>query len=217
MTRSAEHRSGVVTMGTVDGFASCSIGVWGLLGITILALMVSLVMNVIYCTANRQKAPRPIYRSVKQLQSPVIQEVEDNPIYGNLNKYFELEGESCYEAMTPTNRSGDETKVVIENQMCYASLDLSVERKKRRRKMEKLKTNNDISDEPEDDHFPINSHTLTSSPSIYLNSEQLIFNEGRGEETIRNDSGILYGMVNTSQSKLSINDTAAVFDNTSDF
>ncbi|XP_067896973.1 T-cell receptor-associated transmembrane adapter 1-like [Heterodontus francisci] len=194
----------------MDQIAGCTVGIWGLLGITVLALMASLVMNVVYCTANRQKAPRPIYRSVKQLHSPVIEEVDDNPIYGNLTQNNTVEGESCYEAMTPTNRSGDETKVVIENQMCYASLDLSVERKKRCRKMEKQKTNNDI---PEDDNLPLNSHTLTSRPSIYLNSEQLTFNEGSREETVLDDPVILYGMINISQSKTSINDTTA-FDNT---
>ncbi|XP_041067538.1 uncharacterized protein LOC121290744 isoform X3 [Carcharodon carcharias] len=94
-----------------DEIAKCHIGIWGLLGICILALMTSLVVNVIYCTANRQKAPRAIYQSVKQLQSPVIQEVDDNPIYGNLNQDTTGEDESCYEAMTPTNRYGDETKV----------------------------------------------------------------------------------------------------------
>ncbi|XP_067848449.1 T-cell receptor-associated transmembrane adapter 1-like [Heptranchias perlo] len=202
----------------MDGIGNCHIGVWGLMAIIVLALMVSLVVNVIYCTANRQKAPRPIYRSVKQLQSPVIQEVDDNPIYGNLTQDDTVvEGESYYEAMTPTNRSGDETKVVIENQMCYASLDLSVERKKRRRKMEKQKINNNITEAPEDDNLPVKSHTLTSRPSIYLNSEQLAFNEGRREETIHNDPVILYGMINASRSKLSINDTATAFDNTSDF
>ncbi|XP_041067537.1 T-cell receptor-associated transmembrane adapter 1-like isoform X2 [Carcharodon carcharias] len=195
----------------MDEIAKCHIGIWGLLGICILALMTSLVVNVIYCTANRQKAPRAIYQSVKQLQSPVIQEVDDNPIYGNLNQDTTGEDESCYEAMTPTNRYGDETKVMIESQMCYASLDLSVEQKKRRRNLEKQRTNNDIL---EHDNMPLNTHALTSRPSIYLNSEQLSFNEDRREETIHDDPVILYGRINTSQSKLSVNDTAMAFDNT---
>ncbi|GCC24406.1 T-cell receptor-associated transmembrane adapter 1-like [Chiloscyllium punctatum] len=192
----------------MDAFADCHIGIWGLLGITALALITSVVVNVIYCTANRQKAPRPIYRSVEQLQSPVIQEVDENPIYGNLNQDYT--GESCYEAMMPNSRSGDDTKMVIDNQMCYASLDLSVERKKRHRKMEKQNLNNDIL---EDDNMPLNSHALTSRPSIYLNSDQLSFNEGRREETIHDDPVIFYGSIKASQSNLSLNDTATAFDN----
>ncbi|XP_078088176.1 T-cell receptor-associated transmembrane adapter 1 [Mustelus asterias] len=195
----------------MDDLTKCHVGIWGLLGITVLALMTSLVMNVIYCTANRQKAPRPIYRSVKQLQSPAIQEVDDNPIYGNLNQDNTVQDECCYEAMTPANRCGDETKVVIENQMCYASLDLSVERKKKFRKMEKQKPNKDIL---EDDNMSLNTHALTSRPSLYLNSEQLSFNEDGREETSHDDPVIFYGRINTSQSTLSINDTATAFDNT---
>ncbi|XP_048458897.1 T-cell receptor-associated transmembrane adapter 1 isoform X2 [Rhincodon typus] len=155
-------------------------------------------------------APRSIYRSVKQLQSSVTQEVDDNPIYGNLNQDYTVEGESCYEAMTPTSGSGDETKVVAENQMCYASLDLPVERKKRHRKMEKQKMNNNIL---EDDNVPLNSHALTSRPSIYLNSDQISFNEGGREETIHDDPITFYGRVKTLQSNLSLNDTVTAFDN----
>ncbi|XP_038657792.1 T-cell receptor-associated transmembrane adapter 1-like isoform X1 [Scyliorhinus canicula] len=193
----------------MEELTKCHIGIWGLLGICVLALMTSLVVNVIYCTANRQKAHRPINHSDKQLQSTVIQ-VDDNPIYGNLNQENTVEDESCYEAMTPANRYGDETKVVIENQMCYASLDLSMERKKRRRKMEKQKTNNDI---PLDDNMPLNTHALTTRPSLYLNSEQLSFNEDRREETSHDDPVIFYGRINTSKSTVSINDTVTAFDN----
>ncbi|XP_072369742.1 T-cell receptor-associated transmembrane adapter 1-like isoform X2 [Scyliorhinus torazame] len=99
----------------MEELTKCHIGIWGLLGICILALMTSLVVNVIYCTANRQKAHRPIYHSDEQLQSPVIQ-VDDNPIYGNLNQENTVEDESCYEAMTPANRYGDETKIFQWNE-----------------------------------------------------------------------------------------------------
>ncbi|XP_055500323.1 uncharacterized protein LOC129702569 isoform X1 [Leucoraja erinacea] len=195
----------------MDAQNGCHVGVWGLLAVTALALLASLVMNVIYCTATRQRAPRPIYRSVSQLQSPTIQEVDDHPIYGNLIPDNIVESENCYEAMTPGNRSGNETKVAIENQMCYASLDLSVQQKKRRRKIEKQKTNNDMSDAG-DDNSPFNPHTLTSQPTIYLNNEQINFNEGLREETIHSDPTIFYGKINTSHSKLSVTASATAID-----
>ncbi|XP_048397311.1 T-cell receptor-associated transmembrane adapter 1-like [Stegostoma tigrinum] len=194
----------------MEAFTNCHIGIWGFLGIITLALITSVVVNVIYCTANRHRAPRSVHRSVKQLQSSVTQEVDDNPIYGNLNQDYTVEGEGCYEAMTPTSGSGDETKVVVENQMCYASLDLPVERKKRHRKMEKQKMNNNI---VEDDNVPLNSLALTSRPSIYLNSDQISFNESRREETIHDDPITFYGRVKTLQSNLSLNDAVTAFDN----
>ncbi|XP_072901405.1 T-cell receptor-associated transmembrane adapter 1-like isoform X2 [Hemitrygon akajei] len=196
---------------TMDGPAGCHIGVWGLLAVTALALVASLIMNIFYCMSANRKAPSLIYRNVNvnQLQSPMVQEVDDYPIYGNLTQDNAIESEFCYEAMTPANRSEDETKVAIENQMCYASLDLTDEQKKRRRKMEQ-KTNNEKSDT--DGNLP----TLTSQPSLYLNSDQINFNEGRKEEDIHNDSTIFYGKINTSHSKLTIN-TARAFDSASDF
>ncbi|XP_062905914.1 T-cell receptor-associated transmembrane adapter 1-like isoform X3 [Mobula hypostoma] len=193
----------------MDQTHSCPFGFWGLLGVTALALVTSLIMNVFYCISTNQKAPRLRNQSVNQLQSSMIQEEDDYPIYGNLTQDNAIESEDCYEAMTPANRSADEIKVVIEHQMCYASLDLSDEQKKRRRKMEQQKTNNEKPD------IDGNLRTLTSQPSLYLNSDQINFNEGRKEEDIHNDS-IFYGKINTSHSKLSIN-TARAFDSASDF
>ncbi|XP_072116354.1 T-cell receptor-associated transmembrane adapter 1-like isoform X1 [Mobula birostris] len=228
----------------MDQTHGCPLGFWGLLGVTALALVISLIMNIFYCISTNQKAPRLRNQSVNQLQrghptqhlpqhspqgwlppksspninhqpahpvnfnSSMIQEEDDYPIYGNLTQDNAIESEDCYESMTPANRSEDEIKVVTEHQMCYASLDLSDEQKKRRRKMEQ-KMNNEKPD------IDGNLRTLTSQPSLYLNSDQINFNEGRKEEDIHNDS-IFYGKINTSHSKLSIN-TARAFDSASDF
>uniref|UniRef100_A0A4W3JYL9 Uncharacterized protein n=1 Tax=Callorhinchus milii TaxID=7868 RepID=A0A4W3JYL9_CALMI len=121
---------------------------------------------------------------------------------GNIKCIFfifkEDQNESCYESMTPANKAA----VAESSQMCYASLDLSTEQKKRHRKMENKQVNYDELDLLEDDNLPLKSNTLRSRTSIYLNSDQLVFNgatKQEEEESIHADPIKLYSMINATR------------------
>ncbi|XP_007893996.1 T-cell receptor-associated transmembrane adapter 1 isoform X3 [Callorhinchus milii] len=201
-------------MGSADNLANCSTPFWIMLGITLLALIISLIVNVIYCTAAPRKVPGPKYTAeVKHTHSLVsleIEEIDDAPIYGNVvQDSVEDQNESCYESMTPANKAAVDIKVAESSQMCYASLDLSTEQKKRHRKMENKQVNYDELDLLEDDNLPLKSNTLRSRTSIYLNSDQLVFNgatKQEEEESIHADPIKLYSMINATRSGMPISD-----------
>ncbi|XP_042190595.1 T-cell receptor-associated transmembrane adapter 1 isoform X2 [Callorhinchus milii] len=214
-------------MGSADNLANCSTPFWIMLGITLLALIISLIVNVIYCTAAPRKVPGPKYtaevkhtHSLKSfpsspesagpsLVSLEIEEIDDAPIYGNVVQDSVDQNESCYESMTPANKAAVDIKVAESSQMCYASLDLSTEQKKRHRKMENKQVNYDELDLLEDDNLPLKSNTLRSRTSIYLNSDQLVFNgatKQEEEESIHADPIKLYSMINATRSGMPISD-----------
>ncbi|NXO01883.1 TRAT1 protein, partial [Rhinopomastus cyanomelas] len=172
---------------------SCHLAVWVVLAVLSLALVVSLVLNILHCMRKKQACSV----SSKQLfHSPSSCDdyyTEDDPVYGNLSQ-DPLE-ECCYEQMKiQPQRPVNQLQVESASQMCYASLDHSIKgnRRKPRRK------NNHALEKGEAERSP-NHSTTASRASIYLNSEQLAAENTAKEEAIHDDPIRLMGLIHATK------------------
>ncbi|KAM9170293.1 T-cell receptor-associated transmembrane adapter 1 isoform 1-T4 [Pangshura tecta] len=166
----------------------CHYSIWGLLAFMTMALIVSLVINISYCIANKQKGY--MYRDYQEYNPSYDDDyTEECPVYGNLNQ--EILEECCYEQMkAQPRRHANEVKVNVESQMCYASLDHSIKekhRKPRKKKAPSLEVN--------EEEMPSKNSTLASQTSIYLNSNQLAAENKPTEEAIHDDPIRLFGLI----------------------
>ncbi|XP_006116909.1 T-cell receptor-associated transmembrane adapter 1 isoform X1 [Pelodiscus sinensis] len=169
----------------------CHFSIWGLLAFVIMALVVSLIINISYCIANKQKGYT--YRDYPEY-SPSYDDdyTEECPVYGNLNQEILALDECCYEQMKARpRRFANEVKVETETQMCYASLDHSI--KEKHRKPRKKKAPLEVNEE----EMPSKTNTLASQTSIYLNSDQLAAENQPTEEAIHDDPIRLFGLIHT--------------------
>ncbi|KAG8430055.1 hypothetical protein GDO86_018572, partial [Hymenochirus boettgeri] len=91
-------------------------------------------------------------------------------------------------------------QVEAEEQMCYASLDLSP---KKARKNRNRKVNKNDPQDSEEDQIPPNSESILSKSSIYLNSEQLTAESNAVQDLIHDDPARLYHMINKSRNNMS--------------
>ncbi|KAH1186459.1 T-cell receptor-associated transmembrane adapter 1 [Mauremys mutica] len=167
---------------------ACHYSIWGLLAFMTMALIVSLVINISYCIANKQKGYT--YRDYQEYNASYDDDyTEECPVYGNLNQ--EILDECCYEQMKAQPwRHAKEVKVEVESQMCYASLDHSIKekhRKPRKKKAPSLEVN--------EEEMPSKNSTLVSQTSIYLNSDQLAAENNPTEEAIHDDPIRLFGLI----------------------
>uniref|UniRef100_A0A8C8VDZ4 T cell receptor associated transmembrane adaptor 1 n=1 Tax=Pelusios castaneus TaxID=367368 RepID=A0A8C8VDZ4_9SAUR len=157
---------------------SCHFAIWGLLAFVSMALVVSLVINISYCIANKQKGKKLC-------------------VFLKVCKNLTLE-ECCYEQMkAQPPRLANEVKVLLfiflilvvtEVQMCYASLDHSIKekhRKPRKKKAPSLEVN--------EEEIPSKTSTMASQLSIYLNSHELSAENQPAEEAIHDDPMRLAG------------------------
>ncbi|XP_029434505.1 T-cell receptor-associated transmembrane adapter 1 [Rhinatrema bivittatum] len=176
---------------------SCPLPIWVVLAILVMALMVSLMMNIVYCKEKQKKAKREIYFEDYTL-SYEQRYLENNPIYGNLNQEFiDSHDESFYEQMRARPpRHANNIKMETENQTCYASLALDTKKPRRHRKKKARALDPDVADE---ELVPPKSSTMTSRNSIYLNSEQLTAEAQANEEAIHDDPIRLFNLIHATR------------------
>ncbi|XP_067402488.1 T-cell receptor-associated transmembrane adapter 1 [Emydura macquarii macquarii] len=167
----------------------CHFSIWGLLAFLTLALVVSLIINISYCIANKQRGHT--YKNYQEYSPSYDDYTEDSPVYGNLNQ--EILEDCCYEQMkAQPRRHANEVKVETEGQMCYASLNHSIKekhRKPRKKKAPAIEVN--------EEEIPSKTSTLASQTSIYLNSHQLAAENNSTEEAIHDDPIRLFGLIHT--------------------
>ncbi|OCT95158.1 hypothetical protein XELAEV_18012841mg [Xenopus laevis] len=169
------------------------------LGILCMAFVISLTINIVHCVVKNKKAKRDFYYSEGTINYEP-ENIESYPIYGNLNQpMLELLDDSCYEQMTTPHSSNREEIPIrpseAEEQMCYASLDLSP---KKPRKNRKKKTNQTDLQGCVDDETPMENGNVLFKSSIYLNSEQLTA-ESNAEDVIHDDPKRLYHIIQKSR------------------
>ncbi|NXJ61495.1 TRAT1 protein, partial [Rostratula benghalensis] len=168
---------------------SCHFSVWGVLAFLSLALIVSLILNILHYMKRKQGN---IFCELKLFfHSPSSYDdyyTEDDPVYGNLNQ--DILEECCYEQMkSQPQRPVNQLQVESANQMCYASLDHSVKGKRR-----KPRRKTDPSLQGGEEERSSNPTTVASKVSIYLNSEQLAA-ENTAVEAIHDDPIRLMGLI----------------------
>ncbi|NXR79613.1 TRAT1 protein, partial [Pycnonotus jocosus] len=169
----------------------CHFSVWGVLAFLVLALLVSLSLNISHCVKKKQAKMHKDYEENNPSYDDY--QTEDYPVYGNLNQNI-LE-ECCYEQMKsqhqrPVNQL-QVSLILVEsaNQMCYASLDHSVKRKCRKPRRKK----DPALEEDEEDRS--SNPMVASKVSIYLNSEQLAAENTAKVEAIHDDPVRLMGLI----------------------
>ncbi|NWV09632.1 TRAT1 protein, partial [Ptilonorhynchus violaceus] len=169
----------------------CHFSVWGALAFLILALVVSLILNILHCMKKKQAKKYKDYEE----NNPSYDDYprEDYPVYGNLNQ--DILEECCYEQMKsqpqrPVNQL-QVSLILVEsaNQMCYASLDHSVNGKRRKPRRKKDEDEEERSSNPK----------VASKASIYLNSEQLAAENTAKVEAIHDDPIRLMGLIHNSK------------------
>nr|XP_006011152.2 PREDICTED: T-cell receptor-associated transmembrane adapter 1 [Latimeria chalumnae] len=101
-------------------------------------------------------------------------------------------------------RYGNELQAVGVSQMCYASLDLCVEKKGRNAGTRTAQR--DLLNVDTDMRLPSKTNTLASRNSIYLNSDQLIAQNQIAEESIHEDPVKLYTLINANRYKTASTD-----------
>ncbi|XP_073471083.1 T-cell receptor-associated transmembrane adapter 1 isoform X2 [Aquarana catesbeiana] len=129
---------------------------------------------------------------------------ETNPIYGNLNQpVLDTTDECCYEPMAIAHtRNREEERLEAEEQTCYASLDLSPKRpRKKRRKKPKQISHQTVEDKPVS-----RNGQLLSRSSIYLNSEQLTAECQAEEDLIHDDPVRIYHLLRKTRDNVAIED-----------
>ncbi|NWI33994.1 TRAT1 protein, partial [Sula dactylatra] len=172
----------------------CHFSVWGVLAFLSLALVVSLLLNILHY--------------MKMKQAKMYKDYEDNsPRYKDIPVlccgYPQIIKECCYEQMKsqpqrPVNQQQVSLILILDvepaNQMCYASLDHSIKGKRRkpRRKI-------DSSLEEDEEERSSNPTTMASKVSIYLNSEQLAAENTANAEAIHDDPIRLIGLIHTTK------------------
>ncbi|XP_030060041.1 T-cell receptor-associated transmembrane adapter 1 [Microcaecilia unicolor] len=186
---------------------------WAALAVLVMALMGSLVMNIVYCKEKQRRAKQQRYF---EEYSPSYEQyyIENNPIYGNLNQEFiDILDESYYEQMKAQHPRPANLKVSPENQTCYASLALETKkpRKHRKKKAQAL----DHLDVPGEEQMQSKSNTPVSRSSIYINSEQLTAETNTAEqEAIHDDPIRLYNLIHNKREDTSVNITVLPNDQT---
>ncbi|XP_068019167.1 T-cell receptor-associated transmembrane adapter 1 isoform X2 [Melanerpes formicivorus] len=169
----------------------CHFAVWGVLAFLSLALVVSLVLNIVHCMKKKRAKMHKDYED--NSPSYGASYTEDGPVYGNLNQG--ISEECCYEQMkSQPQRPLNQLQVEPATQMCYASLDHSVKgkrRKPRRRQSPSLQGD-------EEERSP-NHTTRASKACIYLNSEQLAAENTGNVEAIHDDPIRLMSLIHTAK------------------
>ncbi|XP_041657861.1 uncharacterized protein LOC121519130 isoform X2 [Cheilinus undulatus] len=178
----------------------------------LLALLISLCLNVFFCIRHRATLckdkdeccypniyePESLSHSEgqyfhninhheQQENSGNHQEQQENPIYGNIINDRRGSQEVCYEMMT-MQHTRDRTQQTLEADLNYASLDLKLAKKHKKRPRHKHQARHSLQDqltvhpvnaflEVEADmeaHLPSrDTSTMVSHSSIYLNSQQI--------------------------------------------
>ncbi|NXW54274.1 TRAT1 protein, partial [Eurystomus gularis] len=174
----------------------CHFSVWGVLGFLSLALVVSLILNIIHYMKKKQAKMYKDYEDNRPSYDDYG--TEEDPVYGNLHQNV-LE-ECCYEQMKsqpqrPVNQLQVSLILILDvesaNQMCYASLNHSVKGKHRK---PRRKTDPSLQEQRSA------NHTMTASKvSIYLNSEQLAAENTANVEAIHDDPIRLMGLIHTAK------------------
>ncbi|XP_041127870.1 T-cell receptor-associated transmembrane adapter 1-like [Polyodon spathula] len=166
---------------------------WVIVCLTVIALIISLCIHILTYHTRRKKEKKPItYRDYEpSFLEPEY--IDDNPIYGNINpEVVEVEEvpEVCYEQMNikAPVRVQRERKAAAEHKMCYASLELSAQKKQGKRGK---KNSLDFVDTDMERNMPSRTN------SMYLNSQQLA--DGNGDEAIHEDPSLLLSMINTNR------------------
>ncbi|NXN20467.1 TRAT1 protein, partial [Nycticryphes semicollaris] len=165
---------------------NCHFSVWGVLAFLSLALIVSLILNILHYM--KKKEGKQYGLSARNGVDYDDYYTEDDPVYGNLNQ--DILEECCYEQMkSQPQRPVNQLQVESANQMCYASLDHSVKGKRR-----KPRRKTDPSLQGGEGERSSNPTMVTSKVSIYLNSEQLAA-ENTSVEAIHDDPIRLMGLI----------------------
>ncbi|XP_039600881.1 T-cell receptor-associated transmembrane adapter 1 isoform X1 [Polypterus senegalus] len=182
-----------------------------ILTLAVISLVISIGINILlYITLRkeRQKVDYEDYHMRANVEYsnpeecgvprfPPIQYNDENPIYGNINPDTAESDEVCYELMNKPHRAEDKPKADAEHFMCYASLDHSAE-KKRKKKGGRKQTSDEFLDIDMEQKMPSRTNsTLASRNSIYLNSQQL--KDSNGDEAIHEDPAILLSKINASR------------------
>ncbi|XP_066556021.1 T-cell receptor-associated transmembrane adapter 1 isoform X2 [Amia ocellicauda] len=169
---------------------------WVGLAITAIALLISVCLNVIFYR-QRKDSQEIIYPEYVPRRNSFteIHLTDENPIYGNINQDIQASDEYgfdevCYEQMKAPRHQQRQRKVAPDQNMCYASLDLTVEKKKRKKRKKQQQTSQELLDVETEGHLP------SRSCSIYLNSQQLVEED---EEAIHDDPARIFSMLNKSQ------------------
>ncbi|XP_062428461.1 T-cell receptor-associated transmembrane adapter 1 [Rhea pennata] len=169
----------------------CHFSVWGILAFLSLALILSLILNISHCMKKKREAK--IYEDYEDC-SPSYDNyyTEDDPVYGNLSQ--DILEECCYEQMkSQPQRPVNELQVESTNQMCYASLNHSINGKRRKPRRKKESSLEDRPSKPT---------TVPSKVSIYLNSEQLAAENTAEAEAIHDDPIRLMGLIHTTKESI---------------
>ncbi|NXS10194.1 TRAT1 protein, partial [Neodrepanis coruscans] len=171
----------------------CHFSVWGVLAFLSLALIVSLILNILHCL---KKTRSNVCCELKVFfHSPSSYDdypTEDYPVYGNLNP--DVLEECCYEQMkSQPQRPVNQLQVDSASQMCYASLDHSIKGKRRKPRRKKNPTLE------EDEGRSCNPTVMASKVSIYLNSEQLAAENTAKVEAIHDDPIRLMGLIHAAK------------------
>ncbi|NWU93395.1 TRAT1 protein, partial [Upupa epops] len=170
---------------------SCHLAVWVVLAVLSLALVVSLVLNVLHCVRKKQDQ----WHGNREDSGPSCDDYYpgDDPVYGNLDQdNFE---ECCYEQMKiQPPRPVNQLQMEPASQMCYASLDHSIKGNRRKPRRKKGHAVEKDQEETSPDHS-----TVASRVSIYLNSEQLAAENTAKAEAIHDDPIRLWGLIHTTK------------------
>ncbi|NWX14629.1 TRAT1 protein, partial [Aegotheles bennettii] len=172
----------------------CHFSVWGVLAFLSLALVVSLILNISHYMKKKQGnmfCELKVFFHFPSSYDDYYE--EDDPVYGNLNQ--NIAEECCYEQMkAQPQRPVNQPQVESANQMCYASLDHSVKRKRR-----KPRRKTDPSLEQDEAERSSNPSMMASKVSIYLNSEQLAAENTADVEAVHDDPIRLMGLIHTAK------------------
>ncbi|XP_009895287.1 T-cell receptor-associated transmembrane adapter 1 [Dryobates pubescens] len=169
----------------------CHFAVWGVLAFLSLALVVSLMLNIVHCMKKKRATMHKDYED----NSPSYDAsyTEDGPVYGNLNQG--ISEECCYEQMkSQPQRPPNQLQVEPANQMCYASLDHSVKGKRR-----KPRRKQGPSLQGDEEERSSNPTMRASKGCIYLNSEQLAAENTGNVEAIHDDPIRLMSLIHTAK------------------
>uniref|UniRef100_A0A803JAJ6 T-cell receptor-associated transmembrane adapter 1 n=1 Tax=Xenopus tropicalis TaxID=8364 RepID=A0A803JAJ6_XENTR len=166
-----------------------------------MAFVISLTINIVYFVVKDKKAKNVFYYSEGAIGYEP-QYIESNPIYGNLNQpMLEHIDDSCYEQMTAPHSSNREGVQLIqaepEEQMCYAALDLSPKKPRKKKKANQTDLQGCM-----DDETPMENGNILSESSIYLNSEQLTAESNAEKDLIHDDPKRLYHIIQKSRNNM---------------
>ncbi|XP_069046295.1 T-cell receptor-associated transmembrane adapter 1 isoform X2 [Lepisosteus oculatus] len=171
---------------------------------TAIALLISVCLNIVFCLRQRkcEQVPQQIIYPDYAPSYREEEQIDENPIYGNINQDFEAHEdydceEECYEQMKAPRKQQTGKKPAAEPSMCYASLDLTVDKKKRKKHKNRQAAQDFLEVETEQTLPSRSSSTMVSRNSIYLNSQQLT---EESEEAIHEDPAMIFSKFNKSQS-----------------